>query len=100
MTLYEITGELLALQNMLEDEDPDIVEATMESVEFDLEEKAEGYVKVIRNLEANAAALREEEKRLREKRHRKRKMQKQRSSSTPHLTRGCVRERRKHFLKR
>jgi hypothetical protein len=68
MTLYEITGELLALQNMIEEEDPDIVKATMESVEFDLEEKAEGYVKVIKNLEAHAAALRDEEKRLREKR--------------------------------
>ena len=69
MTLYEITGELLELQNMIEEgADPDIVNDTIESVEFDLEQKAEGYVMVIRNLEAQAKAIKEEEKRLREKR--------------------------------
>lgn len=69
MTLYEITGELLELQNMIEEgADPDIVNDTIESVEFDLEQKAEGYVMVIRNLEAQAKAIKDEEKRLREKR--------------------------------
>lgn len=69
MTLYEITGELLELQNMIEEgADPDVVNDTIESVEFDLEQKAEGYVMVIRNLEAQAKAIKDEEKRLREKR--------------------------------
>ena len=69
MTLYEITGELLDLQNMIEEgADPDVVNDTIESVEFDLEQKAEGYVMVIRNLEAQAKAIKDEEKRLREKR--------------------------------
>lgn len=69
MTLYEITGELLDLQNMIEEGvDPDVINDTIESVEFDLEQKAEGYVMVIRNLEAQAKAIKEEEKRLREKR--------------------------------
>lgn len=69
MTLYEITGELLELQNMIEEgADPDVVNDTIESVEFDLEQKAEGYVMVIRNLEAQAKAIKDEEKRLKEKR--------------------------------
>lgn len=69
MTLYEITGELMELQNMIEEgADPDVVNDTIESVEFDLEQKAEGYVMVIRNLEAQAKAIKDEEKRLREKR--------------------------------
>ena len=69
MTLYEITGELLELQNMIEEGvDPDVLNDTIESVEFDLEQKAEGYVMVIRNLEAQAKAIKDEEKRLREKR--------------------------------
>ena len=69
MTLYEITGELLELQNMIEEGvDPDVINDTIESVEFDLEQKAEGYVMVIRNLEAQAKAIKDEEKRLREKR--------------------------------
>lgn len=69
MTLYEITGELLELQNMIEEgADPDVINDTIESVEFDLEQKAEGYVMVIRNLEAQAKAIKDEEKRLREKR--------------------------------
>ena len=69
MTLYEITGELLELQNMIEEgADPDVVNDTIESVEFDLGQKAEGYVMVIRNLEAQAKAIKDEEKRLREKR--------------------------------
>ena len=69
MTLYEITGELLELQNMIEEgADPDVVNDSIESVEFDLEQKAEGYVMVIRNLEAQAKAIKDEEKRLREKR--------------------------------
>lgn len=69
MTLYEITGELRELQNMIEEgADPDVVNDTIESVEFDLEQKAEGYVMVIRNLEAQAKAIKDEEKRLREKR--------------------------------
>lgn len=69
MTLYEITGELLELQNMIEEGvDPDVINDTIESVEFDMEQKAEGYVMVIRNLEAQAKAIKDEEKRLREKR--------------------------------
>lgn len=69
MTLYEITGELLELQNMIEDGiEADALSDTIESVEFDLEQRAEGYVKVIRNLEAKAKAIKDEEKRLKEKR--------------------------------
>lgn len=69
MTLYEITGELLELQNMIEcGIDDETVRDTLESVSFDFESKAEDYVKVIRNLESEVKALKDEETRLKEKR--------------------------------
>lgn len=66
MTLYEITGELLALLEMAEnpDTDPETLRDTMEAVSGELEEKAEGYGCVIRQLEYDAAALATEIKRL------------------------------------
>lgn len=66
MTLYEITGELLALLEMAEnpDTDPETLQDTMEAVTGELEEKAEGYGCVIRQLEYDAAALATEIKRL------------------------------------
>ena len=66
MNLYEITGELLALLEMAEspDTDPDALRDTMEAVTGELEEKAEGYGCVIRQLEYDAAALATEIKRL------------------------------------
>lgn len=69
-TLYELTGELLQLAEMLEDGeyDEEMIRDTMDSVEYDLEEKAEGYAKIIRNYEADIAAMKAEEKRLRERR--------------------------------
>lgn len=66
MNLYEITGELLALLEMAEspDTDPDALRDTMEAVTGELEEKAEGYGCVIRQLEYDVAALATEIKRL------------------------------------
>ena len=66
MNLYEITGELLALLEMAEnpDTDPEALQDTMEAVTGELEEKAEGYGCVIRQLEYDSAALATEIKRL------------------------------------
>lgn len=67
--LYELTGNYLVLQQMLEDaEDQQVILDTMESVEFEIEEKAENYAKIMKNLESDIAGLKAEEKRLAEKR--------------------------------
>ena len=53
-TLYELTGEYLALSDMLLDEEVDeqTVLDTLEGVKGEIEIKAEGYVKVLRSIEA------------------------------------------------
>lgn len=69
MTLYELTNDYLNLLELAED--PDIDEQafmdTLEGIEGALEDKAEGYAKVIRTLEGDAAACDAESKRLRNK---------------------------------
>ena len=58
-TLYDIVGEYMELYSMLTD--PEVEEQTvldtLEAVQGELEVKAEGYVKVIRQLDAEAKAL-------------------------------------------
>lgn len=67
MTLYELTGEYLALMSALEEGDESMVDDLL-MIEDDIEHKAENYAKVIRNLEAELEALKAEEKRLMERR--------------------------------
>lgn len=64
--LYELTGEYLELQEMLENEeyDDDIVKDTLEGVEGEIEIKAENYAKIIRNLENDMRGYEEEEKKF------------------------------------
>lgn len=52
--LYEITGDVLQLQEMLEN-DPEnkAIQDTLEALEGELDLKAEAYCRVIRNMEAN-----------------------------------------------
>ena len=68
-TIYELTSDYLNLLELAED--PDIDEQafldTLEGIEGALEDKADGYAKVIRNLEADAAVCDAESKRLRNK---------------------------------
>lgn len=68
-TLYELTEDYMNLLALAED--PDIDEQaftdTLEGIEGALEDKAEGYAKVIRTLEGDAAACDAESKRLRNK---------------------------------
>ena len=65
-TLYELTGQYLLLEDMMDD--PDVDEQTLldtlEGIEGELQDKAEDYGKVIKNLEVVAAGLDEESKRL------------------------------------
>lgn len=70
MTLYELTDEFLQLQQMLEDGEADeqIYQDTLESLEYDLEEKADNYAKIIRNFESQIETLKAEERRLKDRR--------------------------------
>ena len=68
-TLYQLTADYMNLLELAED--PDIDEQafvdTLEGIEGALEDKAEGYAKVMRQLEADAAACEVESKRLKNK---------------------------------
>lgn len=70
MNLYEITGNLLELQNLLETDefDEETLADTLEAVEGEYEIKLENYCKVIRNLEASITAVKDEITRLTNKR--------------------------------
>ena len=65
-TLYELTGKYVTLMDMLDDPevDPITLMDTLHAVEGELDEKAENYGRIIRNLEAEAKALKEEADRL------------------------------------
>nr|DAZ10847.1 MAG TPA: resistance protein [Caudoviricetes sp.] len=68
MNIYELTGNYEHLLNMLYDEDVDekALLDTLESIEGDIEDKADGYAKIIKELEAQSKARKEEAKRLTE----------------------------------
>lgn len=68
-TLYEVTGRVLALQDLMLDEDLDeqTIADTIEAIEGEYEIKLENYCKVIKNLEADVEALAKESKRLTDK---------------------------------
>lgn len=66
-SLYELTADWLTLYNMIddpEDWDEDTLIDTLEGIDGEIEIKAEGYAKVIKNLAAEAEALKAEEERL------------------------------------
>ena len=65
-TLYELKSEYLQLRDMAGDPDisPEALRDTMEAINGELEDKADGYAKVIRELEAEEAGLDAEIKRL------------------------------------
>ena len=66
MNLYEITSDYVRLMEMAEDPDldPEILRETMEELDGELEEKAENYAKVIKEMESRATALKAESDRL------------------------------------
>lgn len=68
MNLYELTGDLRDLIEMLE-EDPEneAVKDTINMLLLDLDDKAEDYIHVIRQLEADAEAAKTEKLRLAKK---------------------------------
>jgi phage protein len=64
--LYEITEDFERLREMAldPDVDPEAIRDTMEAIEADFEDKADGYAKVIRMLETDEDGLDAEIKRL------------------------------------
>ena len=70
MTLYDLTGEMLQLFEMAEDDaiDPQILADTLESLEYDFTEKAEQYAILYNSLLGDADTLDKEIKRLTERR--------------------------------
>ena len=65
-TIYDLTQDWLVLMEMAEDPecDPEAIQDTMESLEYDIETKADGYAKVITELKSREAALKEQIDRL------------------------------------
>lgn len=66
MKLYELVGQYAELLQHLEDPDydPETLQDTLEGIEGELEDKADGYAKVMKNLEATGAAIEAEIARL------------------------------------
>lgn len=71
MKLYELTGEYIRLMQMLEDafvEDEAEIAAAMEAVTGDIEDKADAYARMMKNLLGDVDRLEQEEKRLKARR--------------------------------
>lgn len=66
MNLYELSVAFQEVQNM--DLDPEVMKDTLDSIEDAVENKAENIAKLIRNLESDVSAYKEEEDRLKTKR--------------------------------
>jgi sugar-specific transcriptional regulator TrmB len=66
MTLYEITSDYMQLMQMMEDPemDPQTLADTMEGIEGELEDKADNYAIVMKNLEADLNGIKAEIDRL------------------------------------
>lgn len=68
MKLYELTGAFNQVADMLEfDSENAAIIDTLESLDLAIEEKADGYARLIRNQEASSKAFDEEIKRMRER---------------------------------
>lgn len=66
MKLYELAEQWDAVFNMMEDGETDeqVIFDTLESIEGEIEDKADNYAKMIRNLQASVDVLKAEEERL------------------------------------
>lgn len=69
--LYEIVGAFKELLEMASEENMDqkLISDTLEGIEFEFEEKADGYAKVVKMLEGDLEAIDKEIKRLTEKKN-------------------------------
>lgn len=71
MNAYELADAFVQLQNMLEDPEVDsqAITDTMEAIEGEFEWKADGYAKVIRNMQGSLLAVDAEIERLQNKKN-------------------------------
>lgn len=67
MNIYELTAEYMALQEAFEMQDDDTVAALLADTDKAIENKADGYAKVIKNFEADIEGLKAEIRRLSDK---------------------------------
>lgn len=67
MNLYELSAAYQQIQTMIEDGQEGLAD-TLESLNDAIEDKAVGYAKVMKNLEAQAKAIKDEEARLADRR--------------------------------
>lgn len=67
MNIYELTAEYMALQEAFETQDDDTVAALLADTDKAIENKADGYAKVIKNFEADIEGLKAEIRRLSDK---------------------------------
>lgn len=68
-TLYELKEEFKMLLDMMEDDsiDEEMIQNSLEGIECEIEIKAEGYAKILKELEGQAEAVRKEISRLDDK---------------------------------
>ena len=68
-SLFDLKGEYLQLMEWMNDPDidPDALAETLESVRMEIEDKAEGYIKVIENFKSDAEAYSKQAKIFKEK---------------------------------
>lgn len=66
VSLYELTGDWLQLQEMLEnpEEDLEAVIGSIEAIGGDIEHKADGYAKILRNMDSDLVGVIAEMERL------------------------------------
>lgn len=66
LTLYELTQEYTELLAMLEDPEMDeqVIADTLEGLSGEIEAKADGYARVIKQMDADSKAIKAEEERL------------------------------------
>ncbi|MDO6634114.1 siphovirus Gp157 family protein [Bacillus thuringiensis] len=69
MKLYELTSNFNQLQQMIEDgADPAAIQDTLQAIEEAFDEKVQGAALLVRNIDAQAEAIKVEEKRLADRR--------------------------------
>ena len=68
MKLYELAQNYAQLLEMAEEMESDALVDTLEALQGEIEEKAENIAKLVKNLEADAKIIKEEEQRLAERR--------------------------------
>ena len=64
MTLYELTGEYVELLEMMDSADPETLADTLDAIGGEIEDKADGYAKVIREAEGDVKKIETEIERL------------------------------------